>query len=85
MLLRDIMTTNVISATPGMDCTEVARMMRDQDVGAIPICERDQLLGIITDRDICVRIVADGKNPRPIDLPADDFAERLLPRRVGLQ
>src|SRR5687767_15160945 len=63
MKLRDIMTTDVVTATPSTDIAEVARMMRDQDTGVIPVCEGDRLLGIITDRDIAVRVVADGKDP----------------------
>ena len=53
---------------------DVARKMRDLDVGALPICgDDDRLKGMITDRDIVVRAVADGTDPS--SLKADAFAE----------
>lgn len=42
---------------------EAARPMRDEDVGTIPIVEGDKLVGTVTDRDIAIRVVADGKSP----------------------
>ena len=53
---------------------DVARKMRDLDVGALPICgDDDRLKGMITDRDIVVKAVADGTDPS--SLKADAFAE----------
>lgn len=89
MKIREIMTTNVEVAEPDDTLDEIATMMRDQDVGSIPVVEGDALIGIITDRDIVVRCVAEGKNPSEIaadeiisgDLrtvePDDDVEEAL--------
>jgi CBS domain-containing protein len=63
MKVRDIMTTDVVTATPDTTLDQIAGMMRDQDVGAIPILDDDELVGIITDRDIIVRCIAEGKDP----------------------
>jgi len=62
MRCRDIMTKNVKTATRDTSLKSVAAMMRDGDVGAVPVVEDGKLVGIVTDRDIVVRSVADGKN-----------------------
>ncbi len=61
--LREIMTTEVETGEPDTTLEEIAAMMRDGDVGAIPIVEDDELVGIVTDRDIVVRCIAEGKDP----------------------
>ena len=58
----EIMTKNVKTATRETTLREVAAIMRDGDVGAVPVVEGGKLVGIVTDRDIVVRSVADGKN-----------------------
>ena len=58
---RDIMTSSVKTATRDMSLQEVATMMRDGDMGSIPVVENGKLVGIVTDRDIVVRSIADGK------------------------
>ena len=63
MRIRDIMTTSVESVTPETDLATIARRMKDLNVGSLPIVENDRLLGIITDRDIVVRAIAEGRNP----------------------
>lgn len=72
MKVRDIMTTGVECAAPDTSLKEIASMMKDEDVGAIPIVEGDELIGIVTDRDIVVRCVAGG------DDPAETDAEEVL-------
>jgi len=57
---REIMTKNVKTASPGMALFEVAAMMRDGDMGAVPVVDNGKLIGIVTDRDIVVRVVAEG-------------------------
>lgn len=57
---REIMTGNVTTANPAMSLKEVAVMMREGDMGAMPIVEGNKLVGIVTDRDIVVRGVAEG-------------------------
>jgi len=59
---REIMTSNVQTATREMSLSQVAVMMRDGDMGSIPVVENGKLVGIVTDRDIVVRSIADGKN-----------------------
>ena len=64
MKVREIMTATVESVTPETDLVMVARKMKDLNVGSIPVIEGNRLLGIITDRDIVIRAVAEGKNPQ---------------------
>lgn len=58
---RDIMTKNVRTATSDASLREVAVMMRDGDMGAVPVVDGSKLVGIVTDRDIVVRCVSQGK------------------------
>jgi len=55
----EIMTRHVKTATREMSLRDVARLMREGDMGAVPVVEGDKLVGIVTDRDIVVRAVAD--------------------------
>jgi CBS domain-containing protein len=59
---REIMTSNVKTASRDMPLREVAAMMRDGDMGSIPVVEGGKLVGIVTDRDIVVRSIADGND-----------------------
>jgi CBS domain-containing protein len=61
--IRDVMTSNPRTVEPSATIQEAARLMRDQDVGPIPIVENGSLTGLLTDRDIVVRLVAEGKDP----------------------
>ena len=63
MRCRVIMTPNVRTAAGTMTIREVAAMMRDGDMGSVPVVEEGRLTGIATDRDIVVRAVAEGKGP----------------------
>jgi CBS domain-containing protein len=66
MLVREIMTADIACCTPDTSLQTVARMMVDADCGAIPVVEQEDgqmLQGIITDRDIVCRAVAQGRNP----------------------
>ena len=57
----EIMTKSVRTATREMSLRDVAAMMRDGDMGAVPVVDDGRLIGIVTDRDIVVRAVAEGK------------------------
>jgi CBS domain-containing protein len=59
---REIMSTNVSSADPGTNLKEIANILKKSDIGALPLVEKatGRLVGLITDRDIVVRAVADG-------------------------
>jgi CBS domain-containing protein len=59
---REIMTGNVKTATPEMSLQAVAALMRDGDMGVLPVVEGERLVGIVTDRDIVVRAIAEGKD-----------------------
>lgn len=59
---REIMTSNVKTATRDQTLREVATLMRDGDMGSIPVVEDGKLVGIVTDRDIVVRSIADGRD-----------------------
>ena len=63
MKIREIMTTDIKKATLDNTLTDVASMMRDEDIGALPVVQDGELRGIVTDRDIVVRAIADGKEP----------------------
>jgi CBS domain-containing protein len=65
----EIMTKSVRTAAPDASLRDVAALMRDGDMGAVPIVDAGRLIGIITDRDIVVRAVSEGKNP---DSPVSD-------------
>jgi CBS domain-containing protein len=64
MKIDQIMTRNVECADPTLPIAKAAEKMRDLDIGFLPICEKDRLIGAVTDRDITVRSVAQGRDPR---------------------
>jgi len=61
--IRDLMTPNPRTLESGSSVVEAARLMRDEDAGIVPIVEGDRLVGTVTDRDVAVRVVAEGKSP----------------------
>ena len=64
MNVRDIMTTEVIIASPDDDLMRAAQLMESHDFGALPIGDDGRLIGMLTDRDITVRAVARGLGPK---------------------
>ena len=58
------MTPNPRTIEPSTPIVEAAKLMRDEDVGPVPIVESGRVVGILTDRDIAVRVVAEGKDPQ---------------------
>ena len=64
--VREVMTSNPCSIDAGKTVAYAAKMMRDEDVGIAPIVEGDRLVGVLTDRDIAVRVVADGRDPEQV-------------------
>ncbi len=87
---RDIMTGGAECARTTETLVDAAQKMRDLDVGALPICgEDDRLKGMLTDRDIVLRCVADGADPstvsvedyagdKPVTIGADDPIDQAL-------
>jgi CBS domain-containing protein len=63
MRVSEVMTPNVERLPPDASLSEAGMKMREHDIGAIPVYEGDRLVGMITDRDIAIRAVAEGKNP----------------------
>ena len=63
MKVKDIMTRNVEVARPDESLQSVASRMARCDIGAMPVCDGDRIQGMITDRDIAVRAVAEGRGP----------------------
>jgi CBS domain-containing protein len=61
--IRDTMTVDPRSITPNDQIVEAARLMRDENVGSLPVSDEGRLVGMLTDRDIAVRVVAEGKSP----------------------
>jgi CBS domain-containing protein len=92
--IRDIMSTDLACAEPRTSVREVADMMRREDCGSIPVARDGRLMGIITDRDITVRVVAEGLDPGSVHVeevmtpdvatvsPDEDTAEALERMRL---
>jgi CBS domain-containing protein len=77
MQLREVMTPSPEIIAPDASVADAAAMMRELNVGALPVCENDTVIGLVTDRDITVRATAEHRNP--------DFAfvrEVMSPRVV---
>jgi CBS domain-containing protein len=60
MNIRDVMTPNPRAVAPGDTIQSAARIMRDEDTGVVPVVENGRPVGLVTDRDIVIRAVADG-------------------------
>jgi len=75
--IRELMTPNPVSMSGTASVHEAARAMRDADIGDVIVIENNQVCGIITDRDIAVRIVAEAKDPATTAL-ADICSHSLL-------
>ena len=63
MDVREVMTPDVVVASPDDTLQHAAEMMIDIDAGVLPVGEKDRLVGMLTDRDITIRAVAAGKAP----------------------
>lgn len=61
--VRDLMTESPTTCEPSTTVVEAARVMASEDVGPVPIVDGGRLVGIVTDRDIVVRVVAEGQDP----------------------
>ena len=74
--VRDAMTSNPTTIEPGRPVADAARIMKDADTGIVPVVEGDRLVGTITDRDIAIRVVAEGKDPQATKV--DEVASREI-------
>ena len=66
--IRDVMTKDPITLSADQPVIEAARCMRDRDIGDVIITEGDRAAGILTDRDIAVRVIAEGRDPKKAKL-----------------
>ena len=60
MKVKDLMTRSICCVSPDMTLENAAKLMSDADVGAVPVCGSDGLVGIVTDRDIVTRAISKG-------------------------
>jgi CBS domain-containing protein len=72
--VRDAMTPGVRAVSPAQSLTEAAEVMRGEDVGSVPVVEEGRLTGILTDRDIVTRAVAERRDPQTVKV--DEIASR---------
>ena len=63
MQVKDIMTKDVAFVNPATTVVEAAQLMQKHNVGSVPVCDQNGIIGIVTDRDIVVRNVAHSKDP----------------------
>jgi len=64
MKLKEIMTQDVEVIHPDDSLQTAAQKMRDRDIGFLPVCDGDRLVGVVSDRDIIVRVIAEGMEPK---------------------
>ena len=75
MKVREVMHPGVHWVEPSTSILEIAKVMRDQDIGAVPVGENDRLVGMVTDRDIVIRGLAEG-NGNVLETPAERIMSR---------
>ena len=59
--IQEAMTSNPTTVAPTRRPEEAAKIMKSEDIGSLPIVEDDKLVGVITDRDLAIRVVAEGR------------------------
>jgi len=77
MQLNRIMTEYVEVIAPEMSIQEAAEQMRSLDVGVLPVCNGGRLVGMLTDRDLAVRAVANGRDPKSTTV------EEIMTRQIA--
>ena len=96
MTCQEVMTVEPICCVPDDAVAEVARVMRAQDVGSVPVVDDHQsrrLIGMLTDRDLAIRVIAEGRDPEetsvrdvmsmnPVSCQSDDVYQEAL-RAMG--
>jgi CBS domain-containing protein len=76
MLVKEIMTHNVEVVSPGDTLEQAARKMEELDIGPLPVCEGQRVVGMLTDRDITVRATAAGCDPKTT-LVSDTMSQEI--------
>src|SRR5436309_11916756 len=74
--IREIMTSNPSTVEPDKTVVDAARIMMREDAGVVPVTENGRLTGMVTDRDIAIRVVAEGKDPQ--STPVREVASKDL-------
>lgn len=74
MLVKEVMSTHLETIAPTTTVQECARKMDRSGIGVLPVWENEQPIGMVTDRDICCRVVAPGKDPA--ETPARDIMSK---------
>jgi len=64
MKVKDVMTREVETVRPDTSAKETAEKMKSLNIGSIPVCENDAVVGTITDRDLTIRVLAEGRDPQ---------------------
>jgi CBS domain-containing protein len=77
MNVKDAMAKTISTASPKDSLVKVAELMKKEDAGFMPVCEGDSVVGVITDRDIVIRSLAEGHKD-----PASERAETYMTRDV---
>jgi len=75
--IRDVMTSNPCTIDADRSVAYAAKMMLEEDVGLAPIVEDGKLIGMLTDRDIAIRVVAEGRNPDQVKV-ADVASKQVV-------
>ena len=78
MQVQEIMHSDVHIADPNMTIRDAARRMRASNIGALPVGENDRLIGMVTDRDMVMRAIANDRLPWRDDRPRSDVRRPLL-------
>jgi CBS domain-containing protein len=73
MQIKEVMSRNVVLASPRESLSEVAQMMAEKDIGFMPVGDGDRIVGMVTDRDMVIRGLAAGKGP---DTPISEVMTR---------
>ncbi|KUO64845.1 MAG: inosine-5'-monophosphate dehydrogenase [Gracilibacter sp. BRH_c7a] len=66
MKVSDIMSSNVSFVDPSTKLIDIAKLMKEKDVGSVPVVQNDTVKGIITDRDIVIRVISEGKDTNQV-------------------
>jgi CBS domain-containing protein len=66
MTVEDLARTDPIAATPGASIAQVSALMRDENVGSVVIQDDGKPVGLVTDRDVAIRVTAEGEDPTDI-------------------
>jgi CBS domain-containing protein len=74
--IRDLMVSDVVTVEPGTGVVDAAKRMIEEKKGPLPIVEGDRVVGMVTDRDVIARVVAEGRDPNSCSV--DDIATRDL-------